>query len=125
MDLSIIIINYKSAHHVLSCIESIYKETHKYKFEIIVVDNNSEDNSEEMIRNAFKNITWLQTGYNAGFARANNIGIKASTGDFILVLNADTIILDNALDKTLDLFKTKTDAIACGVQLLHPDGTHQ
>lgn len=47
MDLSIIIINYKSAHHVLNCIESIYKETQKYSFEIIVVDNNSEDDSEK------------------------------------------------------------------------------
>lgn len=125
MDLSIIIINYKSAHHVVNCIESIYKETKKYTFEIIVVDNNSEDKSEAEIRAAFKDVIWIQSGYNAGFARANNIGIRASTGEYILVLNADTIILENALDKTLDLFKTKPDAIGCGVQLLNPDGTHQ
>jgi len=134
MDLSIIIINYKSAHHVLACIESIYKKTQKYSFEIIVVDNNSEDDSETKIRTAFPNVTWIQSGYNAGFARANNIGIRASTGEYILLLNADTIILDNALDKTVDLFKSKPDAVACGVQLLNPDarpdgsvgrGTHQ
>ncbi|MGI8584707.1 MAG: glycosyltransferase family 2 protein [Chitinophagaceae bacterium] len=125
MDLSIIIINYKSAHHVLACIESIYRQTQKYSFEIIVVDNDSEDDSEAKIRSAFPNIIWLQSGYNAGFARANNSGIRASTGEYILVLNADTIILDNALDKTIDQFKTKTDAVACGVQLLNPDNTHQ
>lgn len=104
MDLSIIIINYKSAHHVLACIESIYRQPQKYSFEIIVVDNDSEDDSATKIRSAFSNIIWLQSGYNAGFARANNIGIRASTGEYILVLNADTIILDNALDKTIDLF---------------------
>lgn len=125
MDLSIIIINYKSAGHVLTCIESIYKETQKYSFEIIVVDNNSEDDSETKIATAFPEVKWIQSGYNAGFARANNIGIRASKGENILILNADTIILDNALNKTIDLFKIKVDTIACGVQLLNPDSTHQ
>ncbi|MBA3673980.1 MAG: glycosyltransferase, partial [Chitinophagaceae bacterium] len=134
MDLSIIIINYKSAGHVLTCIQSIYSETRKYSFEIIVVDNNSEDNSETKITTSFPDVIWIQSGYNAGFARANNIGIRVSKGENILILNADTIILDNALDKTIDLFKTKPDAVACGVQLLNPDarpdgsvgrGTHQ
>lgn len=125
MDLSIIIINYKSAHHVLACVESIYKETQKYSFEIVVVDNNSEDDSEEKIRSAFTNIIWIQSGYNAGFARANNIGIRASKGEYLLILNSDTIITNNALDKTIDLFKSHADAVACGVQLLNPDGTHQ
>ena len=112
-------------HHVLACIESIYKETRKYSFEIIVVDNNSEDGSETKIQATFPDVKWIQTGYNAGFARANNIGIRASTGEYILVLNADTIILENALDKTVGLFKTKPYAVACGVQLLNPDGSHQ
>jgi len=125
MDLSIIIINYKSSAHVLNCIKSIYKETNNVDFEIIVVDNNSEDASEADIKKAFPEIKWLQSGYNAGFARANNIGIKAAEGEFILILNADTIILQNALDKTFDLFKNKPDAVACGVQLLNPDSTYQ
>lgn len=125
MDLSIIIINYKSADHVLACIRSIYNETWKSSFEIIVVDNNSEDDSETKILTVFPRVVWIQSGYNAGFARANNIGIRASKGEFILVLNADTIILENALDKTIRLFKTHTGAVACGVQLLNPDMTHQ
>ncbi|MDB5199474.1 MAG: glycosyltransferase family 2 protein [Chitinophagaceae bacterium] len=125
MDLSIIIINYKSANHVLACIQSIYNETQKYIFEIIVVDNNSEDESESKIRRAFPDVTWIQSGYNGGFARANNIGIREAKGNYILVLNADTLVLENALDKTIDLCKTKADAVACGVQLLNPDGTHQ
>ncbi|MCU7550352.1 glycosyltransferase family 2 protein [Chitinophagaceae bacterium LB-8] len=125
MKLSIIIINYKSAHHVLNCIESVYKETARHTFEIIVVDNNSGDDSEEKIRSAFPGIIWLQTGYNAGFARANNEGIKIAKGENILLLNADTIVQGGALDKTIDLFEQDQEAVACGVQLLNPDGTHQ
>jgi GT2 family glycosyltransferase len=125
MDLSIIIVNYKSAHHVINCIESIYKETYRYSFEIIVVDNYSEDNSKELILSKFQNIVWLETGYNAGFARANNVGIRNAKGNFILLLNADTIVLENALDKTIGLIKESPEIVACGVQLLNPDGTHQ
>ena len=124
-DLSIIIINYRSYQHVFNCIESIYQQTHKYNFEIIVVDNNSEDNSEANLLAAYPTIKWIQSGYNAGFARANNLGIEAATGEYILVLNADTIILNNALGTAIELFKNKNDTVACGVQLLNPDGTHQ
>jgi hypothetical protein len=125
MDLSIIIINYKSANHVLACIQTIYNETQKYSFEVIVVDNNSGDESELQIRKAFPQVIWIQSGYNAGFARANNVGIRVSKGEYILILNADTIVLENALDKTVELFKSKPGTVACGVQLLNPDGTHQ
>jgi GT2 family glycosyltransferase len=124
MDLSIIIINYKSAQHVINCVESIYKETTAHSFEIIVVDNNSGDDSESLIRSRFPGVIWLQTGYNAGFARANNEGIKISNGKNILILNADTVILEKGLDKSLELFE-KSNAVACGVQLLNTDGTTQ
>lgn len=110
---------------MLACIESIYKGTHRYTFEIIVVDNDSGDDSESKIRSAFPNTRWIQSGYNAGFARANNTGMRVAAGDCILLLNADTIIVENALDKTIDLFKSSTGAAACGVQLLNPDGSYQ
>ncbi|CAN5160605.1 glycosyltransferase family 2 protein [soil metagenome] len=126
MDLSIIIINYKSVGHVLNCVNSIYQETHEHSFEIIIVDNNSEDESEVNIRSKFPDLIWINSGYNAGFGRANNIGIKAASGKFILLLNADTIILDNALDKAIRLFEQAPDeTVGCGVQLLNPDGSHQ
>ncbi|MCW3111979.1 MAG: glycosyltransferase family 2 protein [Segetibacter sp.] len=123
--LSIIIINYKSAQHVLNCIESIYRETNKYSFEIIVVDNDSQDNSATQIHSKYPDVIWIQTGYNAGFARANNEGLRKAKGSFLLLLNADTIILDGALDKTISLFNEIPAAAGCGVQLLNPDGTHQ
>jgi GT2 family glycosyltransferase len=125
MDLSVIIVNYKSAFHVLNCIESIYQHTTKHSFEIIVVDNDSSDDSETKILSAYPAVIWLQTGYNAGFARANNVGIRKATGENILLLNADTIVLDGAVDKTIDLFQQTPDAVGCGVQLLNSDGSHQ
>ena len=125
MDLSVIIINYKSAYHVLNCIESVYGQTKTHSFEIIVVDNQSGDDSEQQILSKYPEVIWIQTGYNAGFARANNAGIRRAAGRYILLLNADTIVLDGALDKTIDLFQQIPDAAGCGVQLLNPDGSHQ
>jgi GT2 family glycosyltransferase len=125
MDLSIIIVNYKSTFHVLNCVESVYRQTQRHSFEIIVVDNNSADNSEQEILSRFPEVIWHQMGYNAGFARANNAGIRIAKGKNVLLLNADTIVLENALDKTLELFNQTPDAVGCGVQLLNPDGSHQ
>jgi GT2 family glycosyltransferase len=109
---------------VLNCLASVYAETKQHSFEVIVVDNASGDDSEACICTAFPQVIWLQTGYNAGFARANNTGIRIAKGRNILLLNADTIVLEGALDKTIVLFE-KTDAVGCGVQLLNPDHTHQ
>jgi GT2 family glycosyltransferase len=125
MDLSIIIINYKSAKLVLDCIESIYRQTRLYSFEIIIVDNDSQDDCKEKVLALYNNTRWLQTGYNAGFARANNAGIRIAEGEYILILNADTIITDGAIDKSITLLKQETDAVGCGVQLLNTDGSNQ
>ena len=125
MDLSIIIINYKSAQLVLDCIDSIYQQTKQYNFEIILVDNDSKDDCKEKVLTKFPNTRWLQTGYNAGFARANNAGIRIANGEYILILNADTIITDGAIDKSITLLKHETDAVGCGVQLLNTDGSNQ
>ncbi len=125
MDLSVIIINYKSAKLVLDCVDSIYQQTRQHEFEIIVVDNDSQDDCREQLAARYPNVKWLQTGYNAGFARANNAGILQAAGDYLLILNADTIILDAAIDKSMQLLKAQTDAVGCGVQLLNTDGTTQ
>ena len=125
MDVSIIIINYKSAKLVLDCVQSIYQQTHKYLFEIIIVDNNSQDDCKEQLLSKYPTVQWLQLDYNAGFARANNAGVAIAKGEFILLLNADTIILDDAIDKSVMLLKQYNEAVGCGVQLLNTDGTTQ
>ena len=125
MDISIIIINYKSTRLILDCIESVYKNTVENSFEIILVDNDSGDDCEQAVKAKYPATRWLQMGYNAGFGRANNAGFEVAGGELILLLNADTIILDGAIDKCIALLRQHPEAIGCGVQLLNPDGTNQ
>ncbi len=125
MDLSIILVNYKTAQLLLDCIYSIYTQTKTLSLEIIVADNFSQDDSKQIVTGKYPAIVWIDMPYNAGFARANNAGIKIATGEFVLILNTDTIILDGALDKAVSLFKAEKDAVGCGVQLLNTDGSHQ
>lgn len=125
MDLSIILVNYKTAHLVLDCIESIYRETKQFSFEIILVDNDSKDDCKAIVLQKYPNVRFLPMTYNAGFARANNAGIEISNGEYILILNTDTIILDGGIDKSITLLKQHSEAVGCGVQLLNTDGTTQ
>ncbi|MFN5422919.1 MAG: glycosyltransferase family 2 protein [bacterium] len=125
MDLSIIIVNYKSSQHVLNCLHSIDECRMQIKYEIIVVDNASNDGSKELILSIHEGVIWIQSEYNAGFARANNVGIRAARGRNVLLLNADTIIKNNAIEQTVTLFDKNKQFSACGVQLLNPDGSKQ
>lgn len=125
MDLSIILVNYKSTQLVLHCIESIYQETKLHSFEIILVDNDSKDECRQKVLTEFPEVQFFALDYNAGFARANNAGIAIATGDFILLLNTDTIILDGAIDKSIHLLQQNEMAVGAGVQLLNPDRTTQ
>ena len=93
-------------------------------FEWIVIDNDSKDASKETILQEFPFVLWHDMGYNAGFARANNAGIRMAKGENILLLNPDTLILKDALQKTLDLFSNSNYA-ACGDQMLQPNLTTQ
>jgi len=109
----------------MDCIQSIVQQTLPGSYEIIVVDNDSGDGAKEKILAAFPGTRWLQLDYNAGFARANNAGMKIAKGEFYLILNADTIILDRAINKSVALLKKYPDAAGCGIQLLNTDGSTQ
>lgn len=122
--LSIIIVNYRTHQLTIDCIESVYKHTYGIAFEIIVVDNQSGDNSDQIIPEAFPSVKLFQMGYNAGFARANNLGIDCSNGDAVLLLNSDTIVHDNAIGNCYSEFM-RSEYGACGLQLLNSDGSPQ
>ena len=124
MKLSIIIINYKCGQLIIDCIQSIINQNSTLRYEIIVVDNNSDDGSKEIIVGLFPEIRWIEINYNSGFARANNKGIMNAKGESILLLNPDTIIEDNAIEKCYYSFE-KSTYVACGVQLLNVDRTPQ
>lgn len=124
MELSIIIVNYCSAADICKCLQSaLHFESFK-RFEWIIVDNNSPDDSKIVITTRYPFIKWIDMGYNAGFARANNVGIKATTCDIVLLLNPDTIILNDAIWYCYEKFKNAHYS-AASVQLLNPDMSSQ
>jgi GT2 family glycosyltransferase len=96
------------------------------EFEILVVDNASRDGSKEIILKQFPNIIWIQNEINEGFGRANNIGINASKGSYIALLNTDTLVIENTVEKALLKFKKEqenTGMVTC--QLINADQTLQ
>ena len=124
MLLSIILVSYKTRAFLFDCLKGVYGYTGNINFEVIVVDNFSGDDIEVLLADHFPKVKFIQMGYNAGFARANNAGIKIAQGDCVLLLNPDTLIEDNAIQKCYELFST-SDYVGCGVQLLNADGTPQ
>ncbi len=122
--LSIIIINYRTPKLLADCLQTLYEQTTIISFEVIVVDNASGDNSQEIILSRFPQVRWINMSYNSGFARANNEGIRQSGGDTVLLLNSDTLIVNNAVENCYTIF-SKSQYVACGVQLLNADGSPQ
>ena len=111
-DLSIIIVNYKTPQLILDCLTSVYQYTNTISFEVIVVDNQSEDTSQTIIQKAFPAVRWFQMGYNSGFARANNLGIRQAQGRYILLLNSDTLLLDDVLSHCVQVLDSQPDVAA-------------
>ena len=122
--LSIILVNYKTPQLLVQCLRTVVEQTTLIRFEVIVVDNASGDNSRDIVRAAFPQVQWIQMKHNEGFARANNEGIRRSAGDVVLLLNTDTLIEERALENCYNDF-TASEYVACGVQLLNPDNTPQ
>ncbi len=122
--LSIVIVNYKTPGLLSDCLATVYSDTGSDNFEVIVVDNHSGDDSRTILLSAFPKLTWIQMDYNSGFARANNEGMRHASGQAVLLLNSDTLVISNAIS---DAFRLLIDSnyIGCGVQLLNKDGSSQ
>lgn len=126
--LSIIIVNYNTKDLVLECIRSIKVEGSKITKEIIIVDNGSSDGSASKFKSIYKNdnsIKILENDSNLGFAKGNNIGMKAAKGEYILLLNSDTLVKKNSLGKLVEFAELKPDAGVVGPKLLNIDGSFQ
>jgi GT2 family glycosyltransferase len=122
MLLSIVIVNFNAGDLILTCIASILNETQLVHYEIIVVDNDSSDNSIEQIRQHFPVVKIIETGINLGFATANNLGFKQAKGEYILVLNPDTLIINHAIDKAVTYLSTRPEVGILGCQVLSATG---
>ncbi|MES2733376.1 MAG: glycosyltransferase family 2 protein [Bacteroidota bacterium] len=101
-ELSIIIVSWNTKQLLRNCLNSIYAQTKRHPFEVIVVDNQSPDESAEMVRNEFKQVRLIANSMNRGFAAANNQGLAVANGNYFLLLNPDTLVLDGAIDSLLD-----------------------
>lgn len=115
--LSIIIVNYHSTELLINCIASLKQYYSGLLCEIIIVDNSSDEEGCMGILKSFPSVQWVDMGYNAGFARANNAGMKAAKGDTFLLLNPDTLAIDDSIEQCYGLLK-KSKFVAAGVQLL-------
>ena len=125
MDLSISVISWNTRDLLRDCLKSIYSRAPKASFEILVVDNESSDGSQEMIREKFPQIRLIENKNNLGFARANNQAIKRSSGKYELLLNPDTLVLENALEIMMDFMEKNPRVGMCGCRLLSEDGSVQ
>lgn len=119
---SVIIVNYRSAELVINCVNSIYEKTKDISFEIIVVDNASGDASVVKLREALKERAKIvESDQNLGFGKANNLGNKYAHGEYIFLLNPDTILVNNAIKILYDELVRYPDYGVVGGNLFMPD----
>lgn len=123
MDLSVIIVNYNVKTLLEQTILFVYKAIRHLEVEIIVVDNHSADESCQMVKDKFPGVILIENQVNVGFSKANNQGIAISRGRNVLLLNPDTVISEDTLEKTVHFLDTHSEAGALGVRMI--DGTGQ
>jgi len=125
MDLSVVIVNWKVRDLLEKCLRSVFEQTKGVEFEVFVVDNDSRDGSVEMVMKKFPQAELIASNRNLGFAKANNEAIRRSRGEFVVLLNPDTEIVDNALARMVEFMRRNPQAAICGPRLLNADGTPQ
>lgn len=125
IELSIVIVNWNTKKILLDCLHSIYKETKAFTFEIIVVDNGSVDGSAESVKRKYPTVKVIENETNIGYSKANNQGIRVSTGKYVCLLNSDTIVLGNALEKMVAFLDQNDFVGAVTCLLINPDGSPQ
>ncbi|MFH1004595.1 MAG: glycosyltransferase family 2 protein [Bacteroidota bacterium] len=122
MKISVIIVNYNVEHFLEQCLHSVYKAIKNIPAEIFVADNNSVDGSVEMVKRKFPEVHLIANAKNAGFSLANNQAIRQAKGDYILLLNPDTIVQEDTFEKTICFMDSHSDAGALGVMMLDGKG---
>jgi GT2 family glycosyltransferase len=123
-ELSIIIVNYHAEPLIVDCLKTVFEFNPNIEAEIILVNNEAADKVDEAITSRFTNARWIHMGYNAGFARANNAGMKAAKGKVYLLLNPDTLAIDDSITQCYQKL-IQSEHIAAGVQQLNADRTLQ
>jgi len=125
MKLSIIIVNWNSLGYLRKCLTSLYEHVRDLSFEVIVVDNASPEPGIESLNADFPDVVVIKSNINLGFAGANNLGFSRSSGEYVLFLNPDTEVTDNAFKTMLDESLSVPDPGVIGCKLLNSDLTVQ
>jgi len=122
MKLSVIIVNYNVRYFLEPCLQSVQDALVDLDAEIIVVDNNSPDDSCKMVETNFPEVTLIANKENYGFAKANNQGVSKARGQYVMILNPDTIVDKDTFTKILEFAKTRHNFGALGVKLIDGKG---
>ncbi|MEO3945599.1 glycosyltransferase family 2 protein [Gorillibacterium sp. CAU 1737] len=123
MDISIIIVNYKTPKITMEAIDSVYDSNTSYRFEVILIDNASNDGILEEVKRRYPDVQCIGNEQNLGFARANNQGINQAVGRYILLLNSDTRVESNTVDEMLSFMDNHPSIGASGCKVMLPDGS--
>ncbi len=121
--LSVIIVNYNVKFYLEQCLDSVRRASQGLPVEVFVVDNLSTDGSVEYLCGRFPEVTFIENRENVGFARANNQAIRQSKGEYVLLLNPDTIVGEDTLARCVAFMESHPEAGAAGAYMLHVDGT--
>lgn len=123
--LSIIIINYNTFQLTCNCIASLYDKLKDVDFEVVLVDNASTECNADLFKEKFPGIKLVKSPENTGFAGGNNLGVENAAGEYLLLLNSDTELINNAPKICLDYLKSHPEAGMVAAQLQYPDGKIQ
>lgn len=124
-DLSVIIVNWNVGRFLMQCLRSLQVALAGVPSEIIVVDNGSVDGSIQLVKQGFPHVRLIANRQNAGFARANNQGIRQSRGRYVLLLNPDTVLFPNTIEQLVAFMDRTPDAGAAGCKQIYADGQWQ
>lgn len=119
---SVIIVTWNGRAYAMECLQSLRDLGSTLQLEVIVVDNASSDGTPEAIKEHFPEVTLLRNTRNLGFAQANNIGIKASSGDYVALINSDVVVPPGCIESMVDFLQTHGDVGLLGPKMLSPNG---
>ncbi len=123
--ISVIIVSYNVSSYLERCIKSVYDTENFSDLEIVIVDNNSSDESVSIIKNNFPECMLIENNRNLGFSKAVNIGISKSKADYICILNPDTLVKKNTFSELYYFLSVSPNTGVAGAKILNPDGSFQ
>ncbi|ADE81151.1 hypothetical protein PRMUPPPA20_14080 [Xylanibacter ruminicola] len=123
MKLSVIIVNYNVRPYLTACLDSVQRALEDIESEVFVVDNHSDDDSVEVISRDYAWVHLINNRENLGFSKANNIAIRQAQGEYILLLNPDTVVAEETLKGVIDFMDQHPKAGGAGVRMHNADGT--